>query len=205
MELTLTRISDAEEGLSGVEIEFALNETEPDTRGGETAGEQTETEGQDSTAATTQAAPLQSMAPDRHIAWFRYRLTISDIITVSRNQILQLLGYHGARHIFGGRAVPGRGASADDDDDEDGGNGRSSRRSARRTKAGKDEFPKVPNDLGRQLMDSGMFGSNEYYLERSKRRKSKLASRLMRRELGLEPDARRKRFNMLMAQVIFLC
>jgi WD repeat-containing protein 23 len=54
-------------------------------------------------------------------------------------------------------------------------------------------------------MDSGTFGSNEYYLERSKRRKSKLASRLMRRELGLEPDARRKRFNMLMAQVIFLC
>lgn len=53
-------------------------------------------------------------------------------------------------------------------------------------------------------MDSGTFGSNEYYLERLKKRKTKLASRLMRRELGLESDARRKRFNMLMAQVISL-
>lgn len=53
-------------------------------------------------------------------------------------------------------------------------------------------------------MDSGTFGSNEYYLERLKRRKTKLASRLMRRELGLDLDARRKRLNMLMAQVLFL-
>lgn len=189
--------------MSGVEIEFALNNIDPGTQRGETAGEQTETEGQERTP-DTQGAPTQSMAPDRHVAWSRYRLIISDIITVSRNQILQLLGYHGARHIFGGHAAPGRGASADDDDDEDGGNGRSSRRSGRRTKASSDEFPKVPSEFGKQLMDSGTFGSNEYYLERLERRKTKLASRLMRRELGLETDARRKRLNMLMAQVVFL-
>ena len=64
-------ISDAEDGLSGVEIEFALNETESGTQDDETGGEQTETEGAERSAATTQAAPIQSMASDRHSAWFR--------------------------------------------------------------------------------------------------------------------------------------
>jgi len=65
-------MSDAEDGLSGVEIEFALNDTESGTQDDETAGEQTETEGQESTAATTQAAPIQSMAPDSAHCMIRY-------------------------------------------------------------------------------------------------------------------------------------
>jgi len=124
---------------------------------------------------------------------------------VSRNQILQLLGYNGARGIFANRAATARGASADDDDDDiNEGYGRSGGRQGRRPKNNVNQFPKVPSDLGRQLMDSGTFGSNEYYLERLKRRKMKLVSRLMRRELGLETDARQRRANMLMAQVISL-
>lgn len=55
-------MSDADDGLSGVEIEFALNDTESGTQDDETAGEQTETEAAEPTAATTQAAPIQSMA-----------------------------------------------------------------------------------------------------------------------------------------------
>ena len=93
----------------------------------------------------------------------------------------------------------------DDDDDEDAGHGRSSGRHGRRSKPRTDEFPKVPSELGRRLMDSGTFGSNEYYMERLKRRKTKLTARLMRRELGLETETRRRRQNMMMAQVGTSC
>lgn len=55
-------LSDAEDGLSGVEIELALNDDESGTQDGEIGGEQTETEEPQRPAATTQAAPVQSKA-----------------------------------------------------------------------------------------------------------------------------------------------
>ena len=48
------------------------------------------------------------------------------------------------------------------------------------------DFPKVPSDVGRVLMSSGNFGSNEYYQNILRKRKRKLALRLMARELGLD-------------------
>lgn len=121
---------------------------------------------------------------------------------MSRNQILQILGYNGARRIFANHA---RGVSVDDDDDDVmEGSGRAGGRHGRRSKNVPDQFPKVPSEVGKQLMDSGTFGSNEYYLEALKRRKVKLVSRLMKRELGLETESRPRRENMLMAQVNML-
>ena len=127
--------------------------------------------------------------------------------TVSRNQILQLLGHTGLRRIFashGGAWLGLGGDAAEDEDDDDFtarghgtmlGWGRRRRRAANSV-----EFPKVPSDVGRELMDSGTFGSNEYYKISLRKRKRKLARRVMSRELG-NCTAQGKRANNLLLQV----
>jgi len=58
------------------------------------------------------------------------------------------------------------------------------------------EPPEVPSSYGRQLMESGVFGSHERQENRI-RKKKKLAARIMRRELGLEsPGGQRSSTNL---------
>lgn len=62
------------------------------------------------------------------------------------------------------------------------------------------QFPKVPSDEGRKLMDSGVFGAYDRRESRESKRKV-LPRRLMERELGLR-DPLGQRINQgLMAQV----
>ena len=73
-------------------------------------------------------------------------------------------------------------------------------RRRRKRKTSKVEFPKVPSDVGRELMNSGNFGSNEYYRDILRRKRQKLARRVMSRELGLDAT-QDKRGDRLISQV----
>ena len=109
---------------------------------------------------------------------------------------MQLLGHAGLQRLFANHGASGVQAILADDDDSTFGNGR--RR--RRRRASGPKFPKVPSEQGKKLMDSGTFGSNEYYRDLLRKRKPRLATRLMERELGID-DPRLKRTNRLMSQV----
>ncbi|MCJ1245808.1 hypothetical protein MMC30_003012 [Trapelia coarctata] len=176
---------DADDGLSGVQIEVTLES-------GDNITDDTEPTGESSRNGASQTAPpVGGRAP----------------VQVSRDQILQLLGHTGLRRIFTshGGAWLGLGSDeADDDEDDDdftaGGYGAMlGRRRRRRRAATPVELPKVPSDVGRELMNSGTFGSNEYYQDILRNKKRKLARRVMSRELGVD-TVQDKRANRLLLQ-----
>ena len=77
------------------------------------------------------------------------------------------------------------------------------------TKPDPNRFPKVPSDEGAELMNSGMFGSNEAQSvtstdRESIGRKKRLALRVLDRELAVQSYAKRKVNQRLMAQVYWL-
>ncbi|KAK5170713.1 hypothetical protein LTR04_004576 [Oleoguttula sp. CCFEE 6159] len=168
---------DAEENLSGVEISFSISgEEEEDTEdtggtGDDDEGEQTETE-------ATQGQPGN----------------------VTREQILQLLGQHGLRRLFANHNSLRRRGAADDEEDDELDSGGYGPVAPRRTRGRERKpFPKVPSDVGRELMESGTFGANDRQ-EGTYIRKKKLAHRLMRRELSIGNSGRQKSFNRLISQ-----
>ncbi|KAL9043846.1 MAG: hypothetical protein Q9214_002978 [Letrouitia sp. 1 TL-2023] len=143
---------DADDGLSGVEIEFAMDE-EDDT--GHQSGNEPETEASRAQHQThTHAPPAQ--------------------IQVTHNQIMQLLGHTVLRNLFTRQRHR---------DDSRGGSG--SRR-GKRTTGSEKQSPHIPNEHGRALMNSGTFGSNEYYQDALRKRNVRLGRKLMHRELGLD-------------------
>jgi WD repeat-containing protein 23 len=92
----------------------------------------------------------------------------------------------------------------DDEDDDADFNPRWRRR--RRPKPDPNRFPKVPSDEGMELMNSGIFGSNEAQMVSSSDRNAigknkRLAMRVLDRELATESYAKRKVNQRLMAQV----
>jgi WD repeat-containing protein 23 len=105
-------------------------------------------------------------------------------------QIMQLLGHAGLRRIFANQREGGAGITLDmdEEDDNDDADIYSSmgtrRRPAKRRM--KHEFPAVPNEVGRKLMDGGVFGSSEFYRDNPRKRKTRLARKLMSRELGTD-------------------
>ena len=128
------------------------------------------------------------------------------MVLVSRNQILQLLGHAGLRRLFASHGTGGLRAVELDDDDEDDDDGLEgvygirAGRWRRRSKPPKSKPPPVPSEEGRKLMNSGIFGSNDYYQDLLKKRKPQLHRRLMARELGTHA-ALSKRDNRMIAQV----
>ena len=111
--------------------------------------------------------------------------------SVTRTQILQLLGQAGLRRILaqhgsGGLISIGGDEDDDDEEDEDRLAYGSTRRRRRRPKGSSAQLPPVPNPEGQKLMDSGTFGSNEHYQDLLRQRKQKVARRLMNRELGTD-------------------
>ena len=113
---------------------------------------------------------------------------------VSRAQILRLLGHAGLRQILSHRGV-GRFTGDDDDNEDDDGCNYGRRR--RRPKGSTVQLPPVPNPEGEKLMDSGIFGTNVHYQDVLRKRKKRVARRLMERELG----ANARRVNSATAQV----
>ena len=118
-----------------------------------------------------------------------------------RRQILRLLANSEIRRLF-------RFATDDDefddvDEDDDDFNSYLSGRRRRTERPDPDRFPKVPSDEGIELMNSGVFGSNEVLAVNSinHSRKKKLAMRILDRELATEGYAQQRVNQRLMAQV----
>ena len=118
-----------------------------------------------------------------------------------RRQILRLLANSEIRRLF-------RFATDDDefddvDEDDEDFNSYISGRRRRAERPDPDRFPKVPSDEGIELMNSGVFGSNEVRAVNSinHSRKKKLAVRILDRELATEGYAQQRVNQRLMAQV----
>jgi WD repeat-containing protein 23 len=124
---------------------------------------------------------------------------------------MQLLGHAGLGRIFASDFTPrasARRRRIDEDDEEeeesDPGTGydpvapgRTSGR--RRRPRGSAAYEKVPSEQGKELMQTGNFGSNPRR-EDTVRRKKRIAYDIMRRELGLGSDGRQKNSNRLLKQ-----
>lgn len=110
-----------------------------------------------------------------------------------------LLRSHG---LFAGGAylVRGGGGGGGDDDEVDG-FGYVSSRFNRRRRAARHPPPKVPSENGIALMNSGFYGNNLSYVDEARRRKKKLATRIMWRELGIGASGERRRDSRLVFQV----
>lgn len=114
----------------------------------------------------------------------------------TRRRVLRLLQNSEIGRIF-------RFAPDDDDDDEEGWNPRWTRQ---RQRPDPHRFPKVPSDVGTELMNSGSFGANPAQAVNSREKtslgkKTKLAWRIMERELAVGNPAREKLNRRLLAQV----
>ena len=121
---------------------------------------------------------------------------------VTSAQIIQMLGANGLRRILQSHGLIGTSMARVEDeaeDNEDGYGGLARRRRKTTTLEGK--FPKVPSENGRKLMDSGLYGGNDSFVDNRKKRKCNLGQRLMWRELGSDHWGAQKRANKLMSQV----
>ena len=100
---------------------------------------------------------------------------------------MQLLAHAGLRQIFSNGRAGGSGITLQLDDRneilDDGFGGLATRRRRREKGSGK-RFPLVPSEEGKKLMDGGVFGSNEYYRDMTRKRNTRLVGKLMNRELG---------------------
>ncbi|KAL8733635.1 MAG: hypothetical protein Q9166_002045 [cf. Caloplaca sp. 2 TL-2023] len=156
--------SDADDGLSGVEIEFSMDNDEDAGQ----VGNETETE-----TPTTQPAATVSARPP--------------LVQVTRSQILRLFGHHGLQDLFRTHQANASGNPPLDDDEDDGYTSRGSRR-RRRGQDIPNNYPPIPSDEGRRLMGSGTFGESGSYEDKLRKRKDRLSRRLIYRELGVNQD-----------------
>ncbi|KIW88769.1 uncharacterized protein Z519_10816 [Cladophialophora bantiana CBS 173.52] len=176
--------ADAEETLRRVEIIYEEEEEDEE----EDEGDRTETEN-DGTATETRTRDrpaqvtlndirglLSASAPFRQLILSRYRLV----------------------------GPTGRSLFADDDDDDDDDlheyGGFSRRRRAQRQKPKGDRFPKVPSEAGKALMNSGIYGCRDSYLDILRKRRRTVSERLLWRRLGSEARSTMRRQNNLIAQ-----
>ena len=111
-----------------------------------------------------------------------YTLTLLRLWVVP-TQIMQILGHAGLRQIFANHSDDSVTLRLDRDDSAEGFGifGSRQRHRARRTK---NKFPDVPSKEGQILMNQGIFGTSGYYRDRQTQRKTSLAKKLMRREMG---------------------
>lgn len=119
---------------------------------------------------------------------------------VARHELLQLLTQGSSlRQLFTRAGVL---AVADDEEDDDTRYGTTVRTRRAAAQRRQDQYPKIPSEVGRQLMESGDFGLNERDTGQYKRKK-KLALGIMRRELGLESPGKQRGCNRIATQVSY--
>ena len=124
------------------------------------------------------------------------------IRSVTIDQINAVLGNHGPlRRLLLNHYRRDRGQRASDDDDDEyvSGYGGFARRRGR-PKANGDKFPKIPSEQGKTLMDSGIYGCNEHFVDRRRKRKNNISERLLWRRLGLDARGSARRANRFIAQ-----
>lgn len=100
---------------------------------------------------------------------------------------MQLLGHAGLRRIFANHRAGGSGITLQLDDGNeilDDGFGSLATRRRRRVKGSSNNFPPAPSEEGKKLMDGGIFGSNGYYRDTTRKTNTRLARKLLCRELG---------------------
>ena len=126
-----------------------------------------------------------------------------DLVQVSREQILQLLGPAAFRRIFQAHSrstgVREGGEESAGLEDDGGYLGLGVRRRRRARAAPKPACPLLPSVEGKQLMDTGIFGSKEKQRIATRQKKPLMASRLMGRELGCGTE--HKKANQFISQV----
>lgn len=183
--------------LSGVELAFEITDDneddEEDDDDDEDEEEEEDAEEDEEGEATTGGGPRP--------------------VYITREQIMQLLGHAGLGRIFASDITPRnarrrmRAVAEDDDDDSEEDNdpgtgydpvgpGRTLRN---RRPRGRAAFEKVPSEQGRELMNTGAFGSSPRS-EDSIKRKKRLAYNIMRRSLGLGSEGRQKNAQRLLKQ-----
>jgi WD repeat-containing protein 23 len=142
-----------------------------------------------------------------------FLLTWTDC-TVSTHQLQQILarggGFERLLAQLGAQIQRGgRGADDDDEVDDDYGYGHYRRRRRQRTSFHGDRYPPIPSETGQKLMASGTFGANDHsqrtacgyrLTDETQRKRKRLATRILDRELGLESRGRSKALNGLMSQ-----
>ena len=118
--------------------------------------------------------------------------------SVTSQQIIRLLGANGLRRMLQSHGLIGTRTlrGLDDNELEDGYGGLRRRRTR-----DPNRFPKVPSDVGKELMDSGIYGSRDGFVDVRRQRKTNLSQRLMWRKLGVEARGTQRRANQLIAQV----
>ncbi|KAL8972209.1 MAG: hypothetical protein Q9183_000667 [Haloplaca sp. 2 TL-2023] len=162
--------TDADDGLNSVELDFTANDNE------EPEEDDNETETPNTQPSNTGHAPAGRLQ-------------------VTHSQIMRLFGHAGLRDLF--TTHRGSGILVGEDDEVDDGYGGTRRR--RRTRDRRGQYPPVPSEEGKKLMATGTFGQNGHYEDKLRKRKERLATRLMYRELGTQADTPR-RTDRLMSQ-----
>ena len=104
------------------------------------------------------------------------------------------------RRAFNGRAA-NTGVDDDEDDDGEAGHGRFASRRRRRPKNCQNKYPKIPSEEGRELMESGIYGSRDDFADIRRKRKNNISERLMWRRLGDNARGSYRRANRLISQV----
>lgn len=103
---------------------------------------------------------------------------------------MQLLGHAGLRRILASHGAGGSGImlqlDEEDQDELDDRYGAGGTRRRQTAKGWKNKFPPVPSEEGKKLMDGGIFGSSGYYRDTRMQKKTRLARKLMSRELGTD-------------------
>ena len=179
---------DAEDGLSGVEIEVEVDDED---------GEEDTVTAESEDGATNQGPATDGSRRSRIQGMSRICKLVQgksdqDDLQVPA-QIVQMLGQRNLRQLLT-RYRPGNQGttliSDDDDDDgeEDGANDvePGPRRRTRRQKPKNNQLPAVPSKEGRRLMNGGVFGASQCYKDNSRQRQPRLANRLMDRETGCD-------------------
>ena len=117
-------------------------------------------------------------------------------MAISRAQILRLLNTTHLRRLLQLHGDGGSGlVSVEQDDDDDGDEyeeGRYLRSGRRRRTEPTFQPPPVPSPEGQRLMGEGVFGRNEEWEDDIRKRRKKVARRLMMRELGLDAYGAKK-------------
>ncbi|KAL8807383.1 MAG: hypothetical protein Q9182_000722 [Xanthomendoza sp. 2 TL-2023] len=161
---------DADDGLSGIEVEFSMNDNQDENADNNGPETETETETHD-----TRHAPNVPVQPP--------------LVQVTRSQIMRLFRQHGLQNLFRTHQTNTFGNPLDDEDEDDGYTARGSRRRRRRGQGIASNYPPIPSEEGRRLMGSGTFGENAFYEDKVRKRKDRLARRLIYRELGVHQDS----------------
>lgn len=160
-----------------VELQFSVYPAQGDTTAATAAGPSGEGQPQN-------PERVRSMGSNISLAWnlqisFPFGLLIG-LLLVTTAQLFRLIGATELHRILQGHGVL-RSRSNENGQGYDIYGVQATRRTRR---TGPSRYPKPPSQTGRELMISGDYGSNPYYVDRLKGRKKKLATSLMYRELG---------------------